>query len=877
MKRLVTGLWLAVLLMMCPFHMARAQEKLTKGTLTLKDMMNRIEAEKQVSFVYDAAINTNMLYKGTPPDSLLLEDALEQLFRGTNITWKIKKNYVMLYKEKKQFTLNGYVFQKNGESLINATIFDRITGLGTLTNAYGYYSFTLPAGEHVVSVSYVGFQDTVLTINLTSNLTRDIYLEDLPTLGEVVVTGDLNSQVNTPQTGKVTLSKQELNTEFSLMSSPDLVKSLQRLPGVNSGTELISGLYVHGGTNDGNLFLIDGNPLYQVNHLGGLFSAFNTDIIKTVDFYKSGFPARYGGRLSSVTDVRTNDGDMQEYHGSFSIGLLDGRIQLEGPIIKNKTSFNFAMRRSWADLITSVGCAIINSKSQDEHINYRYAFHDINAKLTHRFSERSRMFLSVYSGDDLMKIVDNMTEKNLPLPTADTNMWENWFKLRWGNITTSLNWNYVFSPKWFSNFTLVYSRNKSKYENYDDNRYFKDGESTGLTHTEDGSRSTIDDTGYRLEFDYRPLTSHHIRFGSDYLHHAFRPQSSYSQNFTGSSDATPDTLASHASHFFAGNEFTLYAEDEITLLPQWKVNVGVHYTLFRIENKNYHAVDPRIATQIAVGSQASVKFSYTEMNQFVHQLSNTYLNLPIDYWVPSTRQVRPMRSRQWAAGYYARLPYRIQFSVEGYYKTMSRMLEYSGGNSLTPSVENWENLVEVGKGRAYGAEFSLSYAGKNTTVDAAYTLSWSERKFNAYNRGNWYPDHFDNRHKLNLTVRHRFSRKIEMYAAWTFHTGDRVTVATQQVEEPAIPGVNDKPNTQWVYETANNVVLPAYHRLDLGVNFRHFTRHGHERIWNVSLYNAYCRMNPLYAKIEEKPTGGYIGKATGIFPIIPSFSYTLKF
>lgn len=874
MKRLLAGITLIGLIVVCPIRHLQAQNK---ETATLKELMKRIELQEGVSFIYESSLRVNVPYNGKTMDTLPLKESLENLFKDTGVSWKMKGNYIILNETKKHFTLNGYVYQKNGESLINATLIDRESGKGTLTNTYGYYSFTLPQGEHSIRFSYVGFKDTVLTVYLDQNLTQNIYLPDLPPLQEVVVESDLNSPIHTTQTGKTTLSKQDLNTEFAVLSSPDLVKSLQMLPGVTSGTELISGLYVHGGNNDGNLFLLDGNPLYQVNHLGGIFSAFNTDIIKTVDFYKSGFPARYGGRLSSIVDVRTNDGDMQAFHGTFSIGLLDGRVQLEGPIVKNKTSFNIAMRRSWADLFTATAFGLRNLSKKHDHLNGRYSFQDINAKVTHRFSNQSRLYLSFYSGNDYMKIRNKSSEEKSIRDEKEEK--DQKFKLKWGNITTSLNWNYVFSPKLFSNLTAVYSKNKSNYIYYKDYRlYDENGREKEVNHTKASIYSSINDIGYRMEFDYHPSTLHRIRFGSNYLHHSFRPQNNFTNDITGTKDDRPDTLTQNTSRSYNGNEVTVYAEDDITLLPNMKVNLGVHYTLFNIQNKNYHSIEPRVAVQIGVSKDMSIKFSYVEMSQFVHQLSNTYLNLPTDYWVPTTPKIRPMRSRQLAAGFYAHPTRQLRFAVEGFYKTMSRLIEYNGGNSLTPSIDNWEDLVLTGKGRAYGAEFSFAYTDKKTSAELAYTLSWSERKFPNLNRDNWYPANFDNRHKLNITARHKFTPKIELYAGWTFHTGYRATVATQKVEKPVVlPGGGIRPDLEWVYEKPNNLILPPYHRLDVGINFRRITKRGFERTWNVSIYNTYCRMNPLYAEIIRNGETGFIGKATGVFPIIPSFSYTLKF
>ena len=271
-----------------------------------------------------------------------------------------------------------------------------------------------------------------------------------------------------------------------------------------------------------------------------------------------------------------------------------------------------------------------------------------------------------------------------------------------------------------------------------------------------------------------------------------------------------------------------------------------------------------------------MKVSYTEMSQFAHQLSNTYLNLPTDSWVPSTRKVRPMRSRQVAAGIYTELPRHIRLNVEGYYRTTSQLLEYDGGNNLMLPADNWDNLVKTGKGKSYGVEWSLAYKDRYNVIEAGYTLSWSLQKFTDF-YPDWYSSKFENRHKLNIAFRHKFDDHIDAYAAWVYRSGDRATVPTQYVNGPSFPGTLDSSEPELIYEKPNNITLPAYHRLDLGVNFRSTTKRGFERIWNISVYNAYCRMNAFYTRIERLPDGGFRGKGFGIFPIIPSFCYTLKF
>lgn len=858
------------ILFACTYLPLNAQ---TKTVSTVREQMELVQKLHHVNFVYDSSLNLDIIYQGRSILNLNLEASLQELFGTTDIKWELRNKYVLL-KKRSKFTISGYVLQKNGEPLINATIRDVESKTGTLSNEYGFFSLTLLEGKHTLRITYIGFGEKVESVDLNRNILLKVYLKEDYSLDEVLVVGDLNSPINTTQTGKVSFNAHDLRTEYALFSSPDVVKTLQSLPGVASGTEMLSGLYVHGGNNDENLFLLDGTPLYQVSHLGGLFSAFNTDIIKNIDFYKSGFPARYGGRLSSVVDVRTNDGDLKEYHGTFSMGLLDGRIQYEGPIIKNRTSFNIAMRRSWLEAFSAPAFYFRNKSNSDDKITGKYAFHDINAKLTHYFSDISKVYISFYTGNDMLKI-NNKQIFNDYTEDSDEELYRTNFNLQWGNATTAIHWNYRLSPKLFVNITGVYSRSRSSFNYKKEEQFLNEGEIMRLTSVERYNRSIIDDAGYRLEFDYRPGASQHIRVGSNYLFHAFHPQSRILNEYSGN-EMQVDTLRNSSYHFYRGHEFTLFAEDDIALGREWRLNIGMHYTMFKVTDKTYHEVEPRAAIRYLLNEHTALKLSYTEMSQFMHLLSSTYLNFPTDYWVPSTSNIHPMRSRQFAAGLYMRLPYQVNLSVEGFYKTMNHILEYDGKNQLAPSVENWEADVKRGKGRAYGVELALSRHVLKTSMNFSYTLSWSKRKFDDIYRG-WYANKFDNRHKINISVRHQLTQQIEAYAAWNYHSGNKITVPSQYIESPALPGINGKKPGQWVYEEPNNATLPAYHRLDLGVNFRKVTKRGFERIWNISIYNAYCRMNVLYAKVDDLSAGKFTSKATGVFPIIPSFSYTLKF
>ena len=858
---------------------------------TIRQQMEELQEERGISFVYDSALPLDQTYQGEALKGLPLENALDQLFARANIIYKIQGNHVLLKAEKtkaekaKSFTVSGYVRDAQGELLINATIYDLTTQQGTMTNEYGYYSMTLPQGEHQLRVTYVGFEQRTLDISLSHNQTLDIRLQASQQLGEVVVTGDLNSPVVGTQMGKRSISQADIKTEFSLLSSPDVVKTLQRLSGVQEGVELASGLYVHGGNGDENLFLLDGTPLYSINHSLGLFSSFNADMVKNVDFYKSGFPARFGGRLSSVVDVRTNDGDMQEWHGSYRIGLIDGSLHFEGPLQKGKTSLNIGLRRSWLDLLTEPAFFIANKFNDEEKINLNYNFHDLNAKLTHIVSDRSRLSMSIYSGRDALTAKDQWDEgkdRRIDIDKMDNRM-------RWGNLNAALDWNLTLSPKMMANFTAVYTHNRANISYWDDWQYgYPDNMS--ISHNEHSSASTIDDLGYRTLFDYRPSPRHHIRFGQDYTFHLFRPQTKSMLFYSGTNEG--DTISNASRNRQTGHELNVYVEDQVTLSDRWSVNGGVNVSLFAVKGKSYASADPRLAVKYQLRPDLSLKASYTVMSQYVHKISNSFLDLPTDYWVPTTKRTSPMHSQQLAAGIYMQPSRQWTLSLEGYYKMTHHLLQYNSWAGLEPPAASWDTEVMDGKGLFYGMEADAQYKNGKIQLDASYTLSWNKRKFDSY-YDHWYYDKFDHRHKLNLSMRLHLSKKTDMYAAWTFRSGNRMTLPTQYVMFATMPGSNaywidnfyyygntggyNPHRRDFIYERPNNIAMPAYHRLDLGFNFRHTTKHGHERIWNLSVYNAYCHMNTMWTSIKEDDNRQLYVKCHGYIPIIPSFSYTIKF
>ncbi|MBQ8126917.1 MAG: TonB-dependent receptor [Prevotella sp.] len=842
---------------------------------TLREQVDELRRQHDVSFVYDGALDLTARYDGPQLAGMPLGRALRTLFQGTSIDWRQEGRYVTLKQRAQRHTLSGHVNDAAGERLINATVYDLTTRQGTMTNEYGYYSLTLPEGDHRLRITYVGYHEQTVSVSLTADRRLDIALEEGRQVGEVVVEGNLSSPVVGTQMGLRSLSQADVKTEFALLSSPDVIKSLQRLSGVQEGIELASGLYVHGGNDDENLFLIDGTPLYQVNHSLGLFSSFNADVVKNVDFYKSGFPARYGGRLSSVVDVRTRDGHMHEWHGAYRLGLLDGSVQFDGPIRRGRTSLNVGLRRSWLDLLTEPAFAIANRLSDEEQIKLNYNFHDLNAKLTHVLNDSSRLSLSIYSGADRLTTKDDWDDGHDDY--TDRDIMEN--RLRWGNLNAALDWNGQLSPRLMANLTAVYTHNRANISYSDDWRYGRGDEMT-INHNEHTSRSTIDDVGYRALFDYRPQPRHHIRFGHDYTYHHFRPQTHSELYYFGTAEG--DTLSAASANRQTGHELTLYGEDQLTLNDRWSLNGGLNMSLFVVSGKTYCSLDPRLAVKLQLRPWMSLKASYTMMTQYVHRISNSFLDLPTAYWVPTTRRTRPMHSSQLAAGIYMQPSRRWTLSLEGYYKLTRHLLLSNSWAGLEPPAASWDTEVMDGRGRFYGIELDARYVTPRLQMEAAYTLSWNKRRFDDF-YPRWFYDKFDNRHKLNITARLHLSKKKEMYAAWTMHTGNRMTMPTQFVQLPDMPGRDGAADQLWdlgrrdyIYERPNNVVLPTYHRLDLGFNLHHTTKHGHERIWNWSIYNAYCHLNTLWTSVQETNDGRFRVKTHGYIPIVPSFSYTIK-
>ncbi len=800
-----------------------------------------------------------------------------------------------------RYTISGTIVDaRSHETLLGATVFEERSAKGSTTNEYGFYSLTLPAGKVSIEASYVGYSSASATFELKRDTMINFRLEQAIVVEQITVYGNRRYHgALSPQMGAIEIPIAQIKNTPAIFGEKDVLKAIQLLPGVQGGSEGSAGVYVRGGGQDENLLLLDGVPVYNVNHMFGFFSVFNPDAVKSVTLFKGSFPARFGSRLSSVIDVRTLDGDMYAYHGNASIGLISSKINIEGPIWKGKTSFNISARRTYADALAVPAMAIVSKKESDGDGKTigGYYFYDLNAKLNHKFSDTDRLFLSFYMGDD--KIYARIKTKDSTESdgtSSKSNMNLDW---NWGNLITSLRWNHICSPRLFMDASATFTRYRNRLGvGYDDTVTNKDG----TVSTSSGVRadSGIYDWTGKVDFDWTPNTANNIRFGVAYVNHTFRPDVTsmnvkITQPVTGS--GTPrDTTTIHKQMYGLNNiiahEISAYVEDNLSLGEAVQADLGLHYSAFMVGGKFYNSLQPRLSARLLLADNFSFKAGYAYMSQYVHMLSNNSISLPTDLWVPVTKRIKPMDSNQYSIGLFYDIPRLFDISVEGYYKKMNNLLEYKDGASLMSTATGWEDKVCMGRGWAYGVEVLVQRSLGNTTGWIGYTWSRSMRLFDregqVINDGKPFPAKYDRRHDISITVSHRFNEHIDVSATWVYNTGNCATLALQNyiAPEPDVEGTFSSGFSSSGYiSSRNNYRYEPYHRLDLGFNYSYRTRRG-QSTWNLSVYNAYNNMNPfmIYPSEDVKydPSTGTSTTETKlkkitIFPIMPSISYSFKF
>ncbi len=757
------------------------------------------------------------------------------------------------------YTVNGYVEDADSrERIIGVNLYLEGTTIGTISNTFGFYSLSLKPGDYTIVASFIGYQTIRKTITLDSkNLKLDFELKELvEQLEEVVVTAE-EQQVERVQMSQIQLSTAEIKKIPAFLGEVDIIRAIQLLPGVQSGNEGTTGFYVRGGSPDQNLILLDGVPVYNASHLFGFFSVFNADAIKNVNLTKGGFPARFGGRLSSVLEIDMKEGNLREFHGEGSLGLISSKFTFEGPIWKDRTSFIISGRRTYYDILARPFIP--------EGQEFGYYFADLNAKLNHIISRKDRLYASYYNGIDDFSFREEYQED--PFFGGSGEGYDE-SGLNWGNHTAALRWNHLFNDKLFSNLTATFSQYKFSigFESY-----YNDG-------TEESSSgfeyfSMIRDYGLRYDFEYSLNKHHQLKFGASYTHHTFRPGvAQVEENFNGE---RIDSILDLSIPVLAHDAF-LYIEDDWRITDRWRVNFGLHYSLYLTDdNAFYHNLQPRISSRFLIRDDWSVKASYAVMNQYVHLLSNSGIGLPTDLWVSSTAKVAPQWSDQIAIGTSKALfNNQYELSAESYYKTMRNLIEYKEGASFIATTD-WQNTVETdGVGEAYGLEVLFRKKKGKTTGWIGYTLAWSNRQFSNLNNGEWYPYRYDRRHDVSVVLNHQFSENFDIGLTWVYGTGNTFTAPIARIlllgQQAGFGQVYER------FSDRNGLRMPPYHRMDLGFNWHKKTSWG-ERTWNISVYNVYSRNNPFFLYISENFNGDKRVNQVSLFPIIPSISYQFKF
>lgn len=763
----------------------------------------------------------------------------------------------LLYAQVNKHTLSGIIRESgSGETLPGVSIYCDSLRIGVQSNAYGFYSLTLPEGKHRIKISALGFSaiDSVITFN--QNLRVDFNVGQGIALKEVVINAEAKKRISEEsQMSVINIPVQQIKDIPALMGEKDVLKVIQLMPGVQKGSEGSSGIYVRGGGPDQNLIILDDANVYNAYHLFGFFSLFNGDALKSVELVKGGFPASYGGRLSSVINMQMKEGNQEEFHGEAGIGLISSRLVLEGPLKKKKSSFLISARRTYID-------ALIYPFLPPEQKG-GYFFYDLNAKLNYTLTDKDRLYLSGYFGKD--KFYFNSNNDGFKLKG----------NLNWGNATGTLRWNHIYSGKLFSNTSAIFTNYQlgiGSREEFDSS-YFD---------LQFGS--AIRDYTIKHDFDFYPNSKHHIRFGGLAIFHRFKP----SAIVVKSSDALSAGISVNSIYTM---ESGLYVEDDWKISGRLKANIGLRLSHYVANKTSFTNPEPRFSARYSITEKSAVKASYALMNQYLHLLSSTGVSLPTDLWVPATRNLRPMQSQQWALGWAQELPKGINLTIEGYYKNMRDISFYKEGASflLIDNPEgaqgiNWEKNITQGKGWSYGSEFLLQKEKGKWSGWIGYTLSWTYVQFDSINFGKKFFPRYDRRHDISIVNIYKFNDRIKLSCTWVYGTGNAITLPVAQYDAaPHNPAqIDNYSQYNFIgfrndYGEKNSFRMAPYHRLDVGIQFTKVKKR-YTRTFELSFYNAYNRWNPFFYYIERGVTAtqNKLMQVT-LFPILPSVSWSWKF
>ncbi|PVH27169.1 hypothetical protein DC487_03435 [Sphingobacterium corticibacter] len=749
-------------------------------------------------------------------------------------------------------TLSGFVKNaQSGETMIGAMVRFPDLDISASTNSYGFFSVQVPAGTHQVEVSYIGYNTIFNTIELKQNVQRSFEISnESKEIEEIVISASSRpNQVKSPQMGALKITAEEIKKVPVIFGEPDILKTIQLLPGVATGNEGSSNFFVRGGGGDQNLILLDEAIVYNASHLLGFFSTFNSDAIKDVNLFKGGIPAQYGGRISSVLDINMLDGNQKEFGVEGGIGLIASRVKIDGPIVKDKSSFMVSGRRTYADLFLKL--------SNDENVNQsKLYFYDLNAKMNYKINDRNTIYLSGYFGKDDLGYSDQ-------------------FSFDWGNATATLRWNSILNEKLFSNTSLIYSDFTYNVRvNSNDNDF--------------GIASQIQNWNLKQDFTYYGFNNHSIRFGLNALNQTIRPASLSAAENTSVNSITVDTRQ--------GFESAIYASDEWKVSDRFSMIYGLRLTNFMVRGpgtfydfdddgeaigeqqygsevvKNYLNLEPRLSMSYLLNGNNSIKASYNRIVQHLHQLTNTTSSLPTDQYVISSVNIKPQIADQVSLGYFQNFANNgYEFSTEIYYKDMRNQIDFRNGADLQANNQ-LEGELLFGKGRSYGIEWLLRKNRGRLNGWVSYTLAKSERQFDQINGGEWFNARQDRTHDISIVAMYELSKRWTAGATFVYNTGNAITFPSGKYQ---LDG-----STRFYYTERNGYRMPDYHRLDLSVVYEPTPeKKRFSSSWAFGVYNAYNRRNAYIIDFRENEVNPNITEAykIALFGAIPSVTWNFKF
>ncbi|MFK7772947.1 MAG: carboxypeptidase-like regulatory domain-containing protein [Saprospiraceae bacterium] len=828
-----------------------------------------------------------------------VKNILTQMLSGSDVQFKaIGAQVVLFYKKraKRYFSLNGYIEdEETGERLIAATIWDKLSGRWATANEYGYFTLNLPEGNAELMVSYTGFTALEKKINLSKNSTQNFGLKSHLTLKEIIVTPLTLQGINAAEPlSSHHLQVTQMNKLPTLGGEVELFRLVELMPGVQSGSDGIGGLHVRGGGADQNLILMDGVPIYNPSHSLGIFSVFNSEAIQSVTFSKGAFPARYGGRLSSVMDVRTREGNQKEWSGSIKAGLVTSSARIEGPIIKDKASILITARRTLLDKFIQNRTA--KSKAEDQYFLdlYRvplqgfsnYNFYDLNGKLNYSLNTKNKFYFSYYNGGD--KFLDEDFIQDAPFRDFKYSDREVQ-KYNWGNQIGVFRWNHIFGNNLFLNTTLTHSIFQFDVQQTIEIDVIPNATIPPLNlFVGEAYFSRLKDWGAKLDFDYTARGNHHIRFGINSTLHSFQPGAFGADAQVGGTPFFGVNIDSvlNVSRIDA-YEHNAYIEDEFLIGKKVTINMGLLANAFAAPEKTFFNLQPRFSLNYMITKRLRMQAGISRMVQSLHLVTGSDATFPNDLWLPSSELVPPQTSWQSVLGIQIQPTKSIEISIEGYYKTMDNLSVYLDNSSLRSELsnpfnftfqpidnENWESQVTRGKGWNYGLEFQVKKNIGKTTGWLSYTWAFADRKFDEINGGNTFNYRYDRRHNFHIALNHRFARWIDASINWTYGTGLSTLLPVSTVTIGGLTLIN--------YEYSR---MPANHRLDAGINLYFKTWKLDQKIY-LGAYNVYNRANPQYYKITSTPVEdsdpanpeyNFSFYQGSFLPFLPSVSYSISF